>query len=325
MGAEDLWMRQVEVAALLLAETVVLAVARTSTMVLRLFYGKGKTMSIGINSQTIAYMDLTSRSKGKVEKGKDSFADAVSKAGADSSSSTETKRSGKIAESMQKYPQYAKDWKREIENGHKLTETYPPSKSRDDMTMDEYKSYISSVIDKIPEDPSRATTETSIHISDEAWETMKDDPDFEAYVLGGIEDVFTFHNPWMSPPTVKRWEVMEIGVPMENYHGSSWGDMSLGKNNDAEDFFKTSCKGESYHKKPDPQAIKKVEERQREQKRLDKQHEKKLLNEKYERQRRERIEFNKTFFNKTSLSSMAQQMSFGTSGAVMAYEMMAGI
>ncbi|MBQ8665589.1 MAG: hypothetical protein IJ526_01840 [Lachnospiraceae bacterium] len=254
------------------------------------------------------------------------FAGVVDRAEQAAISKTSQKKSGKIAESMQKYPQYAKDWKREIENGHKLTAINPPAKSRYDMTMDEYKSYISSVIDKIPEDPSRATTESSIHISDEAWETMKDDPDFEAYVLGGIEDIYTFHNPWMSPPNVKRWEVLEFGVPMENFKGSSWGDMSMGANSDAEDLFKTRSKGESYHKKPDPAAIKRVEERQREQKRLKEKRDKEWLNDKYEKQRLERIEFNRTFYLRESMPQDSfKTQPTGMSGAFMAYEMMAGI
>lgn len=257
---------------------------------------------------------------------KSSFADAVDKAETGAEAQKVQKRSGRIAESMQKYPQYAKDWKREIENGHKLTAIYPPSKSRDDMTMDEYKSYISSVIDKIPEDYSRSTTESSIHITDEAWETMKDDPDFEAYVLGGIEDVFTFHNPWMSPPRVKRWEVMTLGVPMENYSGSSWGDMSMGANNNAENLFKTKSKGESYHKNPDQAAIKRVEERQREQKRLKEKRNKEWLDEKYEKQMRERVEFNRAFYMRESLPGNNEaQPAPSISGALMAYEMMSGM
>lgn len=254
------------------------------------------------------------------------FADAVGKAESEAKSQNVQKRSGHIAESMQKYPQYAKDWQREIENGKKLAAIYPPSKSRDDMTMDEYKTYISSVIDRIPEDPSRSTTESSIHISEDAWETMKDDPDFEAYVLGGIEDIYTFHNPWMSPPRVKRWEVLDFGVPMENFKGSSWGDMSMGANNDAEDLFKTRSKGESYHKKPDPAAIKRVEERQREQKRLKEKRDKEWLDDKYEKQRLARIDFNRTFYMRESISEDGSTQPISNmSDPLMAYEMMAGM
>lgn len=253
------------------------------------------------------------------------FANAVGKAEGDANAQKIQKKSGKIAESMQKYPEYANDWKREIENGHKLTAIYPSSKSRDEMTMDEYKSYINSVIDKIPEDPSRATTESSIHITDEAWETMKDDPDFEAYVLGGIEDVFTFHNPWMSPPTVKRWEVMQIGVPMENYSGSSWGDMSLGVNDDAENLFKTRSKGESYHKKPDPVAIKSIEERQREQKRMKEKRRKEMLDDKYEKQKRERIDFDRAFYLRSTQGINNSEPIPVMSGPLRAYEMIVGL
>lgn len=201
------------------------------------------------------------------------FMDAMTKAGAEK---TSEKKSGHIKESMQKYPEYASHWKSVIANGHKITEADPPAKPRDEMTMEEYKSYIGSLIDKIPVDISQSSTETSIVISDEAWETMKDDPDFEAYVIGGLEYNFTFQNPWMTPPRVKRYEVLQIGVPMENGSGSSWGDLSYGTTADSDAHFRKLSKGESFRKKPDPQVIRRIEAERLKEKRQKAERKKKL-------------------------------------------------
>ena len=253
------------------------------------------------------------------ETGDTAFLSAMEKAGA---KETAEKKSGHIEESMQKYPQYAEDWKRLISKGHQIAETYPPSKSRDEMTMEEYKSYIGSVIDKIPVDISQSSTETSIVISDEAWETMKDDPDFEAYVIGGLEYNFTYRNPWMVPPSVKRYEVMQIGVPMENYRASSWGDLSYGTTADSDAHFRELSKGESFRKKPDPQVIKRIEAKRLEEKRQKTEREKELI----EKQRRMKESYEKVFRKRSEATDFLENYEYETpDAALQAYESLLGI
>ena len=133
------------------------------------------TINTGIHSST--------KQSGSMQETTGTFMDAMTKAGVEK---TTEKKSGHIEESMQKYPEYASHWKSVISKGHQITEADPPVKSREEMTMEEYKSYIGGLIDKIPVDISQSSTEFSFVISDEAWETMKDDPDFEAYVVGGL-------------------------------------------------------------------------------------------------------------------------------------------
>ena len=257
------------------------------------------------------------KQSGSVQETTGTFMDAMAKAGAEK---TTEKKSGHIEESMQKYPQYAEDWKRLIANGHKITEADPPAKSRDEMTMEEYKSYIGSLIDKTPVDISQSSTETSIVISDEAWETMKDDPDFEAYVIGGLEYNFTFRNPWMVPPRVKRYEVMQIGVPMENYRASSWGDLSYGTTADSDAHFRKLSKGESFRKKPDPQVIKRIEAKRLEEKRQKTEREKKLV----EKQRRAREDY-KNLIRKRADTADLEDFYDTPNSALQAYESLFGI
>ncbi|RKJ74869.1 hypothetical protein D7X33_19035 [Butyricicoccus sp. 1XD8-22] len=55
--------------------------------------------------------------------------------------------------------------------------------STDDMSLQQYKKYISGRISAIPVDPSRALESLAVRISDEGFEAMKADPDYEKWVL----------------------------------------------------------------------------------------------------------------------------------------------
>ena len=56
--------------------------------------------------------------------------------------------------------------------------------SREDMTMEEYKIFINGLLSSIPFDSTRIYDKEIISISDAGWEQMKNDPDYEAWVLG---------------------------------------------------------------------------------------------------------------------------------------------
>jgi len=269
------------------------------------------TINTGVYSNT--------KQSSSVQETTGTFMDAMTKAGAEK---TSEKKSGHIEESMQKYPQYASHWKSVISKGHQILKADPPIKARDEMTMEEYKSYIGSLIDKIPVDISQSSTETSIVISDEAWETMKDDPDFEAYVIGGLEYNFTFQNPWMTPPRVKRYEVLQFGVPMENGSGSSWGDLSYGTTADSDAHFRKLSKGESFRKKPDPQVIRRIEAKRLEEKRQKTEREKELV----EKQRRMKESYEKVFRKRSEATDFLENYEYETpNAALQAYESLFGM
>ena len=59
--------------------------------------------------------------------------------------------------------------------------------SKEDMTMEEYKQYISDQISKFRIDPSRSGDQYSINISDAGFEAMKNDPEYENWVLDYIK------------------------------------------------------------------------------------------------------------------------------------------
>ena len=70
--------------------------------------------------------------------------------------------------------------------------------SRSDMTMDEYKTFFRGLMDRIPCDSSQINNTRIWSITDEGWEQMKNDPDYEAWVLGyNIEDC-SVHFPFQT-------------------------------------------------------------------------------------------------------------------------------
>ena len=61
------------------------------------------------------------------------------------------------------------------------------SVSAKDMTMEEYKQYIYNKISKIPMHPTRAGESISVTISEAGFEAMKNDPEYEAWVLNDLQ------------------------------------------------------------------------------------------------------------------------------------------
>ncbi len=226
-----------------------------------------------LNSQSVSKNSFADRLNSEVKKNDvntgragsvDSKAPGVGYAGA------VRKKSGYIEDSMKKYPQYADDWKKEIEAGYKLQNTYPPSKSKNEMSREEYRTYISGIIGRIPQDISRSTTESAIMISDGTFDVMKDDPDYEAYVLGGIKEIFTARNPWMAGSGVKRYELIQFGSRMENFKGSSWSDMTstFAGRSGAQSYFDKLSKGSFWHNDPEGQRLQKQSEQRMYNRRL---------------------------------------------------------
>lgn len=67
--------------------------------------------------------------------------------------------------------------------------------SRDDMTMEEYKKSIFDRISAFPIHPSHPLDQYSIHISDAGFQAMKDDPEYEKWVLDCIKDDMAYPAP----------------------------------------------------------------------------------------------------------------------------------
>lgn len=84
--------------------------------------------------------------------------------------------------------------------------------STKDMTMEEYKQYIHDKISRIPLHPSRMQESISVNISEAGFEAMKNDPEYEAWVLNDLR------TGWAQPD---RWAGVCGGAYSTIYYGAT--------------------------------------------------------------------------------------------------------
>ena len=90
-----------------------------------------------------------------------------------------------------------------------------------DMSLDEYKQYIWKKISDLPMSASCRMESISVQISDEGFEAMKNDPEYEAWVLDTLAKNFSFEDPF----TMRcggGYAVHHFGATKEEYHGEGW-------------------------------------------------------------------------------------------------------
>ncbi len=93
--------------------------------------------------------------------------------------------------------------------------------STKDMTLEEYKQYIYQKISMIPMHPSQAMRSVSIHISDEGFEAMQKDPEYEKWVMDTLKYDFGYYDPWSSV-SGGSFTIHRFGATREEYRGDSW-------------------------------------------------------------------------------------------------------
>jgi len=69
-------------------------------------------------------------------------------------------------------------------------------KATQDMTMDEYKSYIRGVLNDLPMHSTRENSTAAVIISNAGWERMKNDPTYENFVINEVAKDFISEDPW---------------------------------------------------------------------------------------------------------------------------------
>lgn len=93
--------------------------------------------------------------------------------------------------------------------------------SVENMTMDEYKAYIRQRIYALPVNHTQALNSVAVDITDEGFAAMKDDPEYEEWVLGTLRVDFAATDPW-SGITGGRFVIHRFGSTKEEYRGESW-------------------------------------------------------------------------------------------------------
>lgn len=91
----------------------------------------------------------------------------------------------------------------------------------EDMSMEEYKSYIYDRIESLPVDSSNMQDSVSVHISDEGFEAMKNDPEYEKWVLDTLKFNFQNPDPW-SGVSGGKFVIFHFGATKEECRTEIW-------------------------------------------------------------------------------------------------------
>lgn len=93
--------------------------------------------------------------------------------------------------------------------------------SAEGMTMEEYKEYIYGRISQLPVHPTNMQDYVSVQISEAGLEAMKNDPEYEQWVLDSIRSNFNARDPW-SGMCGAKYVILSFGAEKEQSHGESW-------------------------------------------------------------------------------------------------------
>ena len=118
--------------------------------------------------------------------------------------------------------------------------TTPAPSQKADMSMEAYQQTIREKILQMPLSSTRQMEAISIQISDVAFERMKSDPDYEAWVLNDLREAFSQSNPWVAA-TGGGYSVFYIGETKEQRHAEGWYPGYMGNQGAA--MFKDKAKG----------------------------------------------------------------------------------
>ena len=146
-------------------------------------------MSVG----SIGYVGYTEYTANYIAKqatatSKSSFSGAVERSEA-------AVKTGKVTESAvtaykRKHPEDAAHVDGQVKAGKKVLEKNGATDvSREDMTMEEYKQFFTALMDSIPRDPSQKNDVEIWSISEKGWEQMKNDPEYEKWVLDRLRNM----------------------------------------------------------------------------------------------------------------------------------------
>lgn len=90
-----------------------------------------------------------------------------------------------------------------------------------EMTMEEYKRYISQQIRQIPIHPSRRQENISVVISEEGYAAMKEDPEYEAWVLDNLRALYSQPGGYFGSAD-KVYTNIYIGGTKEESYAQTW-------------------------------------------------------------------------------------------------------
>lgn len=123
-----------------------------------------------------------------------------------------------------RYPERARHVDKQLTAGKSfLKKNGLDSSLTESMTMEEYQAYIYALIDKIPYDSTRPNDTSFISISDSGWEQMRNDPDYEAWIIGYLVEDRSVRNPFYGWGNDVGSIISEhFGASIDEHHGKSF-------------------------------------------------------------------------------------------------------
>lgn len=124
-------------------------------------------------------------------------------------------------EYKKKHPDRAAHVDSQIRAGKKVLEKNGVENvSREDMTMEEYKKFFTNLMNSIPYDWSQKNDVNVWSITEKGWEQMKNDPDYEAWVLGYTTEDRSVNIPFASMPGYSpSYHTEKFGTSIEEHLG----------------------------------------------------------------------------------------------------------
>lgn len=140
------------------------------------------------------------------------------------------KRESAVDQYKRNHPEDASHVDAQVRAGKSvITKNGADNVSREDMTMEEYKFFINGLLSSISFDSTRIYDKEFISISDAGWEQMKNDPDYEAWVLGYTAENRSVRNPFFGWPGASGSVYVEkFGASIEEHIGQSVGTSGPG-------------------------------------------------------------------------------------------------
>lgn len=112
--------------------------------------------------------------------------------------------------------------------------TITVTKTTTEMTMAEYQEYIWEKIDSFPFHPTRPYDEQTIKFSEECWDRMKDDPEYEDKMMNIIKDGRQYPDPFFGMGSCGAYEVLNFDGGegcLSHTFSKNFGGSKLGASN----------------------------------------------------------------------------------------------
>ncbi|NLL75878.1 MAG: hypothetical protein GX235_01320 [Clostridiales bacterium] len=193
-------------------------------------------MMVNNSLYAMRYVAATQTTNSREEKIDNSFSAQIKKSGVKKNST------GATEDYKKRHPEQAAHVDSQVQAGKNvLRKNGVENVCRENMTMDEYKKFFTDLMNSIPYDWSQKNDVNVWFITEAGWEQMKNDPDYEAWVLGYTAEDRAVNNPYVSMPGYSpSYHTEHFGASIDEHlgQGFSMSNSSIKKpSNDEESWW----------------------------------------------------------------------------------------